>query len=139
MTSIQPLNVDDILAGIRAWIEIESPTDDPEGMARMAARVQADYEAIGVRVERIAGRDGFGDHLLAIDDQHCPREAAAAYSISREAVSCVCMSASIHCSPWNSPIGRPNCSRDLAQATACSSAPAAIPIATVPAPTRWLL
>ena len=68
-----------------------------------------------------------------------PREAAAAYSISREAVSCVCMSASIHCSPWNSPIGRPNCSRDLAQATACSSAPAAIPIATVPAPTRWLL
>jgi glutamate carboxypeptidase len=52
------LTVDEILSGIRSWIEIESPTDVPEAMARMAARVQADYEAIGVRVERIAGRDG---------------------------------------------------------------------------------
>jgi glutamate carboxypeptidase len=77
MTPAQPLNLDEILTGIRAWIEIESPTDDPDGMARMAARVQADYEAIGVRVERIAGRDGFGDHLLATDDRHCPPEAAA--------------------------------------------------------------
>ena len=76
MPATQQLNVDEILAGIRAWIEIESPTDDPTGMARMAARVQADYEAIGVRVERIAGRDGFGDHLLAIDDRHCPAQAA---------------------------------------------------------------
>ncbi|TDP61254.1 M20 family metallopeptidase [Roseateles toxinivorans] len=77
MPTAPALNVDEILAGIRAWIEIESPTDDPDGMARMAARVQADYEAIGVRVERIAGRDGFGDHLLAIDDRHCPPDAAA--------------------------------------------------------------
>ena len=43
-----------------------------------------------------------------------PRERAAAYSIRRAAVSCVCMSASIHCRPWNSPIGRPNCVRVLA-------------------------
>ncbi len=76
MPAIQQLDVDEILSGIRAWIEIESPTDDPTGMARMAARAQADYEAIGVRVERIAGRDGFGDHLLAIDDRHCPAQAA---------------------------------------------------------------
>ena len=76
MPATQQLDVDEILSGIRAWIEIESPTDDPTGMARMAARVQADYEAIGVRVERIAGRDGFGDHLLAIDDRHCPAQAA---------------------------------------------------------------
>jgi glutamate carboxypeptidase len=75
MPATQQLDVDEILSGIRAWIEIESPTDDPAGMARMAARVQADYEAIGVRVERIAGRDGFGDHLLAIDDRHCPAQA----------------------------------------------------------------
>lgn len=76
MFSARPLDVDEILAGIRAWIEIESPTDDAAAMARMAARVQADYEAIGARVQRIAGRDGFGDHLLAIDDRHCPPEAA---------------------------------------------------------------
>ncbi len=78
MLSTAPaLDVDEILAGIRAWIEIESPTDVPEAMARMAARVQQDYEAIGARVERIPGRDGFGDHVLAIDDRHCPPQAAA--------------------------------------------------------------
>ncbi len=77
MPSATTLDVDEILAGIRAWIEIESPTDVPEAMARMATRVQADYTAIGARVERIPGRDGFGDHLLATDDRHCPPEAAA--------------------------------------------------------------
>jgi glutamate carboxypeptidase len=71
------LDVHEILAGIRAWIEIESPTDVPEAMARMAARVQADYEAIGARVQRLPGRDGFGDHLLAVDDRHCTPQAAA--------------------------------------------------------------
>jgi glutamate carboxypeptidase len=70
------LDADEILSGIRSWIEIESPTDVPEAMARMANRVQADYEAIGARVERIPGRDGFGDHLLAIDDRHAPPQAA---------------------------------------------------------------
>ncbi|MCU0623339.1 MAG: M20 family metallopeptidase [Gemmatimonadaceae bacterium] len=75
--SLQPLSTDEILAGIRAWIEIESPTDVPEAMSRMAARVQADYEAIGARVERIPGRDGFGDHLLVTEDRLCPPEAAA--------------------------------------------------------------
>ena len=71
------INVDDILSGIQRWISIESPTDAPEAMERMAAQAQADYEAFGVRVERIPGRDGFGDHLLATDDRHCPPEAAS--------------------------------------------------------------
>lgn len=76
MTAIPALDLDEILSGIGAWIQIESPTDVPEAIARMAARVQADYEAIGARVERIAGHDGFGDHLLASDARHCPTEAA---------------------------------------------------------------
>lgn len=70
------LSTDEILAGIRTWIETESPTDVPEAMARMAARVQADYEAIGARVERIPGRDGYGDHLLVTEDRLCPPERA---------------------------------------------------------------
>lgn len=73
----QSIDLDEILSGIQAWIGIESPTDDAEAMARMAAQAQTDYEAIGARVERIPGRDGFGDHLLAIDDRHCPPELAA--------------------------------------------------------------
>lgn len=71
------LDLDELLAGIQRWMAIESPTDDADGMARMAAQVQADYEAFGARVARIPGRDGFGDHLLASDDRHCPHEAAA--------------------------------------------------------------
>ncbi len=58
------LDVDEILAGIRAWVEIESPTQDAAAVNRMADAVQAEYAALGAAVERIAGRDGFGDHLL---------------------------------------------------------------------------
>lgn len=71
------LDLDELLAGIGGWIAIESPTDDAGGMARMAAQAQADYEAFGARVERISGREGFGDHVLAVDDRHCPPDAAA--------------------------------------------------------------
>lgn len=63
--SNQPiLDADEILAGIREWVEIESPTTDAAAVNRMTDKVQADYAAIGARPERIAGRDGFGDHLL---------------------------------------------------------------------------
>ena len=73
---VMTIDLDEILSGIQRWIAIESPTDDAEGMARYAAQVQADYEAFGARVERIAGRDGMGDHLLATDARHCPPAAA---------------------------------------------------------------
>ncbi len=58
------LDPGEILAGIRAWVEIESPTDDAAAVNRMADQVAADYASIGATVERIPGRDGFGDHLL---------------------------------------------------------------------------
>jgi glutamate carboxypeptidase len=70
------LSTEEILDGIRQWIEIESPTDDLAAMTRMADKVQADYEAIGAAVERIPGRDGFGAHLLVTDNRHCPAECA---------------------------------------------------------------
>ena len=54
----------DMLAGIRRWVEIESQTGDIEGLAALADRVTADYAACGARVDRIAGRDGQGDHLV---------------------------------------------------------------------------
>jgi glutamate carboxypeptidase len=71
------LSTEEILSGIRSWIEIESPTDDLPAMMRMADKVQADYEELGIRVERIPGREGFGDHLLAIEDRLCSSGAAA--------------------------------------------------------------
>lgn len=63
-TNRPALDADEILAGIREWVEIESPTTDAAAVNRMADKVQADYAGIGARLERIAGRDGFGDHLL---------------------------------------------------------------------------
>lgn len=70
------LDLTEILDGIRSWIEIESPTDAPAAMAAMADKIANDYRAIGVSVERIAGRDGFGDHLLVTDGRHCPPASA---------------------------------------------------------------
>ena len=63
-SNIPALETGEILDGIRAWVEIESPTQDGAAVNRMADKVVADYAAIGAKVERIAGRDGFGDHLL---------------------------------------------------------------------------
>ncbi len=58
------LDTDELLAGIRTWVEIESPTTDAAAVNRVADRVQQDYAAIGAAIARIPGRDGFGDHLL---------------------------------------------------------------------------
>jgi glutamate carboxypeptidase len=54
----------EILAGIRRWVEIESPTTDAAAVNRLVDHVAAGYEGSGARVERIAGTQGFGDHLL---------------------------------------------------------------------------
>ncbi|MBM9594762.1 M20 family metallopeptidase [Roseitranquillus sediminis] len=54
----------ELLNGIRGWVEIESHTPDLEGLARLADRVTQEYEAFGAEVERVTGRDGYGDHLV---------------------------------------------------------------------------
>ena len=54
-----------LLAGIRSWVEIESPSTDAEAVDRMVGLVEADLDDAGLETERVAGRDGFGDHLLA--------------------------------------------------------------------------
>ncbi len=63
-SNVPPLDVTEILDGIRAWVEIESPTTDAEAVNRVVDKVAADYATIGAKQERIPGRDGFGDHLL---------------------------------------------------------------------------
>jgi len=54
-----------LLAGIRSWVEIESPSTDAEAVNRMVDLVQGELDAIGLDTERVSGRDGFGDHLMA--------------------------------------------------------------------------
>ena len=57
------INGEEILAGIRGWVEIETPSPDGTAVNRLADHVQAQAEAIGGRVDRIPGRDGYGDIL----------------------------------------------------------------------------
>jgi glutamate carboxypeptidase len=59
-----PFDTETLLAGIRRWVEIESPTTDPEAVSRCAGAVAAEAAEAGMKVTRIPGRDGFGDHLL---------------------------------------------------------------------------
>ena len=62
-TGIQNLELDQFIDGIRAWVEIESPTSDTPAVNRMIDRVQADVVALPVKVERLSGRDGYADIL----------------------------------------------------------------------------
>src|ERR1700761_631045 len=54
-----------ILDGIRSWVEIETPTDAPDQVNKLASLVAGLYRDLPASIERIAGRDGCGDHLVA--------------------------------------------------------------------------
>lgn len=55
---------DELLAGLAAWVEVESPTTDAAGVNRMMDLVLAEAARAGVVGERIAGRDGLGDTIV---------------------------------------------------------------------------
>lgn len=56
---------EEILAGLREWIAVESPTVHPPGVNRMMDLAEAAMRAAGAAVERIAGVDGYGDVVRA--------------------------------------------------------------------------
>lgn len=64
-TTSLPIDVDAMLAGLRPWIECESPTFDPAAVTRMVGIAGADLAAMGAVVEPIAGPPGLGDCLRA--------------------------------------------------------------------------
>jgi glutamate carboxypeptidase len=63
--SINAFDAKAILEGIRRWVEIETPTDAADQVNRLASLVAEGYRDLPVSIERIAGRDGCGDHLVA--------------------------------------------------------------------------
>lgn len=63
--SSNPFETAAILDGIRRWVEIESPTERPDQVNRLANLVAAGYSDLPATVDRVAGRDGCGDHLVA--------------------------------------------------------------------------
>jgi glutamate carboxypeptidase len=64
-TTVNPFESSPILEGIRRWVEIETPTEAPEQVNKLADLVTEGYRGLPATVERIAGKDGCGDHLVA--------------------------------------------------------------------------
>ncbi|MBR0871542.1 M20 family metallopeptidase [Bradyrhizobium tropiciagri] len=61
--SSNPFAAAAILDGIRRWVEIESPTERPDQVNKLADLVASGYRDLPATVERIKGCDGCGDHL----------------------------------------------------------------------------
>ncbi|NKC30693.1 M20/M25/M40 family metallo-hydrolase [Falsiroseomonas selenitidurans] len=60
-----PFDVESMLAGLRGWVECESPTFDAAAVNRMMDLAGRDLALLGARVDRIPGRMGFGDCVRA--------------------------------------------------------------------------
>jgi len=63
--STRPFDTEVILDGIRRWVEIETPTDAPDQVNKLAALVADGYRGLPATIERIAGHSGCGDHIAA--------------------------------------------------------------------------
>jgi glutamate carboxypeptidase len=60
-----PFDADTMLAGLRPWVECESPTFEATRVNAMLDLAARDCAVAGATVERIAGRMGFGDCVRA--------------------------------------------------------------------------
>jgi glutamate carboxypeptidase len=60
-----PFDADEMLEGLRPWIECESPTYDAAAVNRMMDVAARDLALMGARLERIPGRMRFGDCVRA--------------------------------------------------------------------------
>ena len=59
------IDVTALIAELKAWVGIESHSQDVEGVNAMMDRAEARAQVAGFAVERLPGRPGFGDILLA--------------------------------------------------------------------------
>ena len=49
--------------GIVEWVSIESPSHDAKSVNKVVDHVEGQFRDLGLKLERIPGRDGFGDIL----------------------------------------------------------------------------
>src|ERR1700722_14128996 len=63
MLAANPFDSKTILDGIRRWVEIETPTEAPDQVNRLATMVANGYRELTVNIELIGRRSGCGDHL----------------------------------------------------------------------------
>jgi glutamate carboxypeptidase len=57
------IDADEVLAGIVEWVSIESPSHDAKSVNKVVDHVEGQFRDLGLKLERIPGRDGFGDIL----------------------------------------------------------------------------
>ncbi|WP_319520607.1 M20 family metallopeptidase [uncultured Martelella sp.] len=62
---MQTTNSEDILSGLMRWVEIDTPTGACDTIGRLVDLIEEELRPLGPEIERIAGRDGMGDHLIA--------------------------------------------------------------------------
>ncbi|MCU0945885.1 MAG: M20/M25/M40 family metallo-hydrolase [Rubritepida sp.] len=60
-----PFDAEEMLRGLRGWVECESPTHDAAAVNRMMATAGRHLALMGATVETIPGRMGFGDCVRA--------------------------------------------------------------------------
>jgi glutamate carboxypeptidase len=60
-----PFDAESMLAGLRRWVECESPTFEPHAVNAMMDLAASDLAAAGAQVMRIPGPQGLGDCVLA--------------------------------------------------------------------------
>ena len=60
-----PFDSETMLQGLRNWVECESPTWDKDAVNRMLDLTARDMAIMGASIERISGRQGFGDVIRA--------------------------------------------------------------------------
>ncbi len=62
-SNIPTLDADEILDGVLGWVNLETPSHDAAAVNRLVDQVEESHARLGARIERIPGRDGFGDIL----------------------------------------------------------------------------
>src|SRR4030088_1624636 len=65
-TSSNAFDSNNILDGIRRWVEIETPTEAPDQINRLATMVADGYRDLPPGIDRVAGHSGCGDHIVAL-------------------------------------------------------------------------
>jgi glutamate carboxypeptidase len=59
------IDAEEILAGALEWVMSETPSRDGAAITRLSHKVEQQMRDVGAHIERIPGRDGFGDVLIA--------------------------------------------------------------------------
>lgn len=63
-TGSETVTTTTLLAGIRRWVECESPSTDAAAVNRMVDMVVQDARQASLTTKRFPGKSGYGDHLL---------------------------------------------------------------------------